>query len=84
MVKDLAEICLHKLHRSLAVLANDNNSIEQLIDLVLYTYANTSDEGNVLQGTADELRELVTAYIADRYEKLQLMLSASVPQTLTS
>lgn len=87
MVKDLPDICLHKLHRALTVLGNDDVSNEQLIDLVLYIYANTFDEGSVLQGTADKLRDLVMAFIVDRakslmkYENFRSMLSAGGQQT---
>ena len=66
MIEDLQDIALHKLHRTLAASELDGSMIDEVVDLMLYTYANTSDEGDILDGTADRLRELVMAYVVDR------------------
>lgn len=66
MVSDLPEICLHKLHALLKVFKINDISINKLTELVLYVYGNTSDKGNILDGTGDPMRDLVIQYIADR------------------
>lgn len=66
MVSDLPEICLHKLHALLKVFKVNDISINKLTELVLYVYGNTSDKGNILDGTGDPMRDLVIRYIADR------------------
>ena len=96
MVEDLQHIALHKLHRSLVsfcVFDDDYNVvyddlIDEIIDLVLYTYSKTSDEGDILSGTADKLRSLVMAYVADQkevltgYKSFRAMLGAGGSQTV--
>lgn len=87
MVKNLQAITLHKLHRNLAAYKIHDEAIDEVIDLVLYTYTNTSEGGNILDGTADKLRDLVIAYVVDRasdllkYESFRAMLAAGGAQT---
>ncbi len=82
MIKTLQDVALHKLHRNLNAFNLHDQAIDDLTGLTLYVYANTSDEGGVLAGTADKLRELVMAYLADRakdlmkYESFRGMLGA--------
>lgn len=87
MTKDLSEICLHKLHRNLVNFTIEDEHIDEMIDLVLYIYTNTSNGGNILDGTADKLRDLVMAYVAwkqkelTKYEAFKQMLAAAGAQT---
>ena len=88
MVNDLPEISLHKLHRNIVKFKVEDESIDNIIDLVLYTYTNTSDEGDILKGTADKLRDLVMAYVTwkqkelTEYEALRQMLGAGGAHTV--
>lgn len=66
MVSDLPQICLHKLHTQLLTHDINNDSINELIKLILYTYQNTSDDGSIMNGTGDKLRDLVIQYVVDR------------------
>lgn len=87
MVKDLQDICLHKLHRALTTYKVKDGSIDEVIDLVSYTYVHTSEEGDILKGNADRLRDLVMAFVKDKtkelmkYEGFRFMLGAGGPQT---
>ena len=66
LISDLQSICLHKIQRHLANLAVSMDNIDEIIELIPAAYANTSDEGHILKGTCDKLRELVITYVADR------------------
>ncbi|KAK5949686.1 hypothetical protein OHC33_009283 [Knufia fluminis] len=87
MIADLEDVALHKMHRNLNAFNLNADTIDDLIDLHLLTYADTSDDGDILKGTSDRLRDLVMGYIADRasdlskYETFRAMLGAGGPQT---
>lgn len=87
LIDELQYISLHKLHRALCVFEIEDESIDDVIDLVLYTYSNTSDTGDILKSTADMCRELVIKYVVDRvkqlmrYESFRGMLAAGGSQT---
>lgn len=87
LVKDLEGIALHKLHRHLAVFEIEDETIDEVIDLVLLAYSNTEDGGNILTGTNDKLRQLVMAYVATmskallKYESFRVMLGAGGAHT---
>lgn len=87
MVRDLREICLHKLHHNLVWFEIDDESVEEIVDLVIYIYENTADEGNVLDGTADKLRDLVMAFVVDqarlltKYDSFSQMIGAGGAHT---
>lgn len=87
MVNDLQDICLHQLHRSLVELDLNDASIEEVIDLVSYTYDNTSEGGDILLGTADRMRQLVISFVKDRSkllmksEGMRYLLAGGGPQT---
>lgn len=66
MVQDLPEICLHTLHARLLIFEISKSSINELIELILYTYENTSEVGSILDDTGDKLRNLVIRYAVDR------------------
>lgn len=86
MIPHLKDICLHKLHNNLVATKITDETIDYLIELILYTYANTSDEGDILRGTANKLRDLVMAYAAEhskeiiQYPAFRHMLSAGGTQ----
>lgn len=87
MVKDLQDISLHKLHRSLAGFKPEDKMIDEMIDLVLLVYAQTPDGGDILHGTNNKLRELVMLYVADQsrqlmaYESFRAMIAAGGAHT---
>lgn len=87
LVQDLQDISLHKLHRHLSAFEVADSSIDEIIDLVLYTYSNTSDDGDIAKGTADKLRDLVMGFVAWQAKNLckcksfRSMLGAGGPQT---
>lgn len=62
----MPEICLHKLHALLKVFEINDASIDKLIELIIYIYENISDEGDILDDIADEIRDLIIRYIIDR------------------
>lgn len=66
MVLDLPQICLHKMLALLKVFKINNDSISVLIELILYVYENTSDDGDILAGTGDKMRDLLIRYVVDR------------------
>lgn len=66
LVADIPEICLFKLHAKLLTFEISQESITELVELVLYTYENTSDDGSIMDGTGDKLRGLVIEYVVDR------------------
>lgn len=67
---ELPDICLHKLHAQLLAFKISDDSIEELIQLIIYTYENTLCDGDIATGTGDKLRDLVIRYIVDRAENL--------------
>lgn len=87
MIKDLQDICLYKLHRNLCSFRISDSTIDEMIDLVSYTYCNTSDEGDITKGDIDPMRDLVMAFVKDQtkklmaYEGFRFMLASGGPQT---
>jgi len=87
LVQDLQDISLHKLHRDLSTLKITDTSVDEVIDLVLYTYSNTSVDGDIAKGTADKLRDLVMGFVAwqakelTKYEAFRQMLAAGGART---
>lgn len=87
MVDDLLDISLHKLHRNLTVTEITDESITELIDLVIFSYGRTSDDGDIAKGSADRLRTLVMAFVIDRKKELMAhhtfrdMIGHGGPQT---
>ena len=87
MVDDLLDISLHKLHRNLTVTEITDESINELIDLVIFSYGRTADEGDIAKGSADRLRTLVMAFVIDRKKELMAhhtfrdMIGHGGPQT---
>lgn len=87
MVPDLPEIALHKLHRCLASFEVSETTIQEVVELVLFTYKNTEDIGNILSGTSDGLRDLVMAFVKDRsstlikHDSFSQMMGSGGPHT---
>lgn len=87
LVNDLQAITLHKLHRHLANFQIEDEAIDEVIDLVLLTYTNTQDGGDILQQTNDKLRYLVMVYVTAeasallKYENFRSMLGAGGAHT---
>lgn len=52
MVSELKNIALYKLHKDLLAMKLTDESIDYLVELVLYVYSNTGDEGDILKGTS--------------------------------
>ena len=67
MIKELQDICLHKPHRNLVDFKVVEETIDHVIELIEYTYANTSDGGDISQGSTDRLRDLVISFVKFRY-----------------
>lgn len=88
MVRDLPEITLHKLHRSLVSFKISETTVNDVIDLVLFTYENTEDTGDIILGTADKLRDLVMAYVRSqaskltKYDEFSRVMGAAGPYTV--
>lgn len=87
MIKDLKEICLHKLHRELMLFKITTDSVEDLTELLLYTYSHTTDHGDILDGTCDGLRNLVISFVNEnsktlmKYKGFRTVLLAGGGQT---
>lgn len=75
MIAPLQKLCLHKLHRDLTSLKLDETIVSELIELLQFTYQNTSSDakigsGHTEAGVGKELRSLVITYAACKAEKL--------------
>ena len=66
----MQQIALHKLHCNLANFCIDEQSINELSDVIFVAYENTADSGDILKGNCDDLRLLVMTYVADRSDAL--------------
>lgn len=65
LVPELPATCSHNLHRDLVAFKIAGDSVEDLADLLLYAYGHTSDDGNILDGSCDPLRNLIMAYLVE-------------------
>lgn len=72
LVTELADICLRQVRQNLVSFEINATSISEVMELVGYTYENTSQEGDVLNGTADKLRSLVLSYVVDNARHLMV------------
>lgn len=87
MVEDLRDISIHKLHRNLTEIDIAKKTIQELINLVAFSYEGTSSNGDIQKGSADRLRSLVMAFVVDRKEELMAhadfreMIGSGGPQT---
>lgn len=87
LVPDLPEIALHKLHRCLVSFKVSETTVQEVIELVLFTYKNTEDVGDMMSGTSDKLRDLVMAFVKDRsstlikHDSFSQMMGSGGPHT---
>lgn len=87
LVPEFPEICLNKLHRDLGLLEITDNAVAELADLLLYAYTNTRDDGDILDGSCDPLRDLIMSYISRhsaklmKYKNFREILAAGGPPT---
>lgn len=70
LVEDLQCIALYKLQRVLGSYKVGQSNIAEVDDFILYVYENTSDDGNLLDESGDELRRLVMAFVSDHSDVL--------------
>lgn len=62
LIDDLKRLCLHKLHRDLLAFNLIGNGVEDIIDLLEYSYNNTERADEDFPGVGVELRDLVKTY----------------------
>lgn len=72
MVKDLPEICLHLLHQELCSMVVDGDSVNDIVELIYYTYSNTpaDQDSGTGTGVSDKLRDLVISFAAEKAQEL--------------
>ena len=66
-VKSLRKLALHKIHRTLLTFELYPQRVQDLVELVRFAFM----DRNTYSGGADELRALVTLYMASRVDKLK-------------
>ena len=59
MIQPLQDLCLHKLNRDLMAFAVEAHNIAEVVDLLVYTYENTSNNIGRFEGVGSKLRDLV-------------------------
>lgn len=72
IVKDLMQLCLQSLKAKLRSFEVNGTSVNELVDLVEYTFEHTMASCSDRATQVDELRELVLAYIVDGANELML------------
>ena len=66
MVDGLNRISLHLLHRDLINLEINATTIEEVVELISFTYDNTAREGSNSIALGEGLRQVVMAFVAWR------------------
>lgn len=70
MVRHLPTICLHKLHNILLTFEITDETVNDVVELIVYTYSNTPADGVCTDRPSDKLRNLVIAFAAENGKQL--------------
>lgn len=70
LIDNLGQLCLYKLHQDLLVYCVNETSIQDVIELVDYSYSSTERASKGFPGVGADLRELVLAYTVNMASEL--------------